>query len=220
MNFDFEDDISDDERVSSDEFTRNDTAVNESLVIDEKKYTDPRYKWYIVNTYSGSEESVKVSLKERITKNKLEESFGEIYVPKISVEKILKSGKKKKVSKTSFPGYVMVQMQLNDDSMACIIATPKVTGFVGDKRKPKAMSDRDVLKMIQQSSSDSSKVEAAHTLKFSKGESIRVIDGPFTNFDGVIEEVRADKMKLKVLVSIFGRETPVELSYTQVNKLS
>ena len=191
-----------------------------SDTVDLKRYTDPRFKWYIVNTYSGSEESVRISLKERITKNKLEDRFGEIYVPKVTVEKVLKSGKKKKVSKTSFPGYVMVQISLDDDSMACVVATPKVTGFVGDKRKPKAMPDKDVLKMIQQSNLAADKVEAAHHMKFTKGEAIKVVDGPFTNFDGVIEEVKADKMKLKVLVSIFGRETPVELAYTQVNKIS
>lgn len=195
-------------------------SSEDTHTLDEKKFTDPRFKWYIVNTYSGSEESVKISLRERITKNKVEERFGEIYVPKVTVEKVLKSGKKKKVSKTSYPGYVMVQMSLDDDTMACVIATPKVTGFVGDKRKPKAMADKDVLKMIQQSALSAAKVEAAHHVKFNKGESIRVIDGPFTNFDGVIEEVKADKMKLKVLVSIFGRETPVELGYAQVNKLS
>lgn len=188
--------------------------------VDREKFTDPRYKWYIVNTYSGSEETVKASLQERLIKSKLEEFFGEIYIPKMSVEKVLKSGKKKKVSKTSFPGYVLVQMMLCDDAVACVVNTPKVTGFVGSHRKPRPMPDKEVLNLIDLSSAARAKMEASAHLTFHKGENVRVIDGPFTNFDGVVEEVRADKMKLKVLVSIFGRETPIELSYSQVSKIS
>ena len=180
---------------------------------------DSRFKWYIVNTYSGSEDTVKVSLLERIEKTGLEDSFGEIHIPKTAVERILKSGKKKLVEKTSFPGYVIVQMDLNDQTMACVNSTPKVTGFVGNRRKPKAMSDADVLRLMD----PAAHVETASVpegMTFAKGECVKVKDGPFTSFDGVIEEVRADKMKLKVLVSIFGRETPVELGYSQVEKIS
>lgn len=192
-------------------------AVSE---IDKEKFIDPRYKWYIVNTYSGSEETVKASLRERIAKAKLESLFGEIYIPKMSVEKVLKSGKKKKVTKTSFPGYVLVQMSFCDEALACVTNTPKVTGFVGNHRNPRPMPDREVLNLIDHSSVAQAKMEASAAMTFHKGEHVRVIDGPFTNFDGVVEEVRADKMKLKVLVSIFGRETPIELGYSQVSKIS
>lgn len=188
--------------------------------LDREKFTDPRYKWYIVNTYSGSEETVRASLRERIVKAKLDSLFGEIYIPKMSVEKVLKSGKKKKINKTSFPGYVLVQMEFCDEALACVANTPKVTGFVGNHRKPRPMPDREVLNLIDSSFAAQAKLEASAAMTFHKGENVKVIDGPFTNFDGVVEEVRADKMKLKVLVSIFGRETPIELGYSQVSKIS
>ncbi|MFK7825017.1 MAG: transcription termination/antitermination protein NusG [Oligoflexales bacterium] len=188
-----------------------------------KLITDPRYRWYIVNTYSGSEETVRIALQERIARAGLEDNFGEIFVPKMVVEKVLKSGKKKLVDKTTFPGYVLVQMEMNDSTMGCVSSTPKVTGFVGNRRNPRAMADKEVLRLLTPAMSQTGTEapgEVATKVKFSKGEGVKVTDGPFTNFDGVIEEVRADKMKLKVLVSIFGRETPVELGYNQVEKLT
>ena len=185
---------------------------------DLSRILNPRYKWYIANTYSGSEETAKISLKERIQKAKLENSFGEIFVPKTSVERVLKSGKRKLIDKTSFPGYILIQMELNDHTMGCVTSTPKVTGFVGNRRSPKPMNDKEVLRLLNPK--EKLDKEVISTLKFDKGEVVKVKDGPFTNFDGVVEEIRADKMKLKVLVSIFGRETPVELAYSQVEKHS
>lgn len=182
--------------------------------------TDPRYRWYIVNTYSGSEETVRLALKERIIRGGLEEQFGEIFVPKMVVEKVLKSGKKKLIDKTTFPGYIMVQMAMNDQTMGCVSSTPKVTGFVGNRRNPRAMGDNEVLRLLNPAVAAANKADDVSKQSFKKGEGIKVTDGPFTNFDGVIDEVRADKMKLKVLVSIFGRETPVELGYNQVEKQS
>lgn len=198
------------------------SVENESEQSVEAAVTDARYRWYIVNTYSGSEETVRLALQDRIERAGLEEAFGDIFVPKTVVEKMLKSGKKKLIDKTSFPGYVMVQMDMNDHTMACVTGTPKVTGFVGNRRNPKPMSDRDVLRLMNPAEESAEEVqpEVGSDLRFDKGESIKVTDGPFTNFDGIIEEVRADKMKLKVLVSIFGRETPVELSYNQVEKIT
>ena len=199
---------------------------SEDGVLSEEKrklITDPRYRWYIVNTYSGSEETVRIALQERIARAGLEDNFGEIFVPKMVVEKVLKSGKKKLVDKTTFPGYVLVQMEMNDSTMGCVSSTPKVTGFVGNRRNPRAMADKEVLRLLTPAMSQAGTEapgEVATKVKFSKGEGVKVTDGPFTNFDGVIEEVRADKMKLKVLVSIFGRETPVELGYNQVEKLT
>ncbi len=186
------------------------------------KIMDSRYKWYVVHTYSGFEESAKNALLERVLRSKLEERFGEIVVPKTMVERTLKSGKKKKVDKTSFPGYILVQMDLNDNSMACVTGTPRITGFVGNQRNPRPMSDQEVLRLLSPEAvgAASEEKEVASQLSFVKGEAIKVTDGPFSNFDGVVDEVKADKMRLRVLVSIFGRETPVELTYDQVAKIS
>jgi transcriptional antiterminator NusG len=184
-----------------------------------KQITDPRFKWFIVNTYSGSEDSVKLNLRERIVKAGLESSFGDIFIPKVVIEKVLKSGKKKMVDKTSFPGYIIVQMALNDQTMACVAATPKVTGFVGNRKSPRPLPDRDVLRLLNPKAYSDKMRAVASKVQFNKGQQVKVVDGPFTNFDGVVDEVRPDKMKLKVLVSIFGRETPVELGYNQVERI-
>src|SRR3989338_2266996 len=150
------------------------SQVDESTTeLNREKFTDPRYKWYIVNTYSGSEETVKASLRERIVKAKLDSLFGEIYIPKMSVEKVLKSGKKKKISKTSFPGYVLVQMDICDEALACVANTPKVTGFVGNHRKPRPMHDREVLNLIDSSFAAQAKLEASAAMTFHKGENVK-----------------------------------------------
>ena len=180
---------------------------------------DPRFKWYIVGTYSGSEETAKRQLIERIEKLKLQDFFGEVYVPKRVVEKILKSGDKKTTHKTTFPGYMIIQMKIADQSIACVNSIQKISGFIGNRKSPKPMKDEEVLKVLNSEEAQAKEVKVAN-ITFEKGEIIRVTDGPFSNFDGVIEEVKAEKMKLKVLVSIFGRETPVELGYNQVKKIS
>ena len=184
---------------------------------DLSKYVNPEYSWYIVNTYSGSEESVKISLLERIEKENLAHYFGEVYIPKTTVEKVLKSGKKKTIDKTSFPGYIIIQMKLDDRSMACVNAIPKVTGFVGNRRTPKPMRDQELLQLV--AGNYESEKEVKTQLSYEKGDQIKVIDGPFTSFNGVVDDVKPEKMKVKVLVSIFGRETPVELTYEQVEKI-
>jgi transcriptional antiterminator NusG len=172
------------------------------------------------NTYSGSEDSVKLNLRERIVKAGLENCFGDIFIPKVAIEKVLKSGKKKLVDKTSFPGYIIIQMALNDQTMACVAATPKVTGFVGNRKSPRPLPDRDVLRLLNPKAYSAKMRAVASKVQFTKGQHVKVIDGPFTNFDGVVDEVRPDKMKLKVLVSIFGRETPVDLGYNQVERIA
>lgn len=186
--------------------------------------TNPNFEWYIVNTYAGSEDSARLALLDRIERSGQQEFFGDVVVPKLQVEKVLKSGKKKKVEKTSFPGYMLIQMDLNEQSMGCVTGTTKITGFVGNQKKPRPMTEKDVYKFIHsgkktEEDMQESPIEAAKDIQFSKGESVKVKDGPFTNFDGVIEEVKHDKMRLKVLVSIFGRETPVELTFNQVDKI-
>lgn len=207
-------------------------AVTETEVADESMATvdgagtegllDTRYKWYIVNTYAGSEDSAKLNLLDRIKRAGFEDFFRSVVVPKLTSEKILKSGKKKIVEKTSFPGYLFVQMDLTEETMATVTGTPRVTGFVGNIRNPRPMSDKEVLRLLGGDSVEQAPEEemVVSTVTFDKGEAVKVTDGPFTNFDGVVEEVKADKQKLKVLVSIFGRETPVELGYGQVEKLT
>ncbi len=184
----------------------------------QKAINDPRFRWYIVNTYTGSEETVKTTLRERVERARLEDKFGEIFVPKMVVEKVLKSGKKKYVDKTTYPGYLIVQMELNDDTMGCVTSTPKVTGFVGNRRHPRPMPDSEVLRLLSPGHNTGEVASEKTVAGYKKGDEVKVIDGPFTNFDGVVDEVRPEKMKVKVLVSIFGRETPVELSFSQVKK--
>ena len=182
-----------------------------------EKPVNPNMKWYVVHTYSGSEERAKLSLIENARMNKCSDKFGEIIVPKIMTETQNKAGKKKQVSKTSFPGYIIVQMMLDDLSKHVVKDTPKVTGFVGNQLNPRPISDIEVQRLTSpESIIQQKKVEMK--VSFDKGDSVKVIDGPFTNFDGVVDDVRPDKAKVRVLVSIFGRETPVDLEYAQVQK--
>jgi transcriptional antiterminator NusG len=178
-------------------------------------------KWYVIHTYSGFEEKAKAGLIDGAKRENQAEKFGDIYIPHTVSETVNKAGKKRAVSRTSFPGYIIVQMHLDDESMHIVKSTPKITGFVGNARHPKALPDHEVLRLTNP---EAAKEEAAaHALEteyhFTKGDSVKVMDGPFSNFDGVIDEVRPDKMKVRVLVSIFGRETPVELDFSQVDKI-
>ncbi|MBP9709187.1 MAG: transcription termination/antitermination factor NusG [Oligoflexales bacterium] len=180
--------------------------------------SNPAFNWYVINAYSGQEDKAKQTLAETIIRYGAQEFFGQMFVPKTVVEQILKSGKKKRVEKTSYPGYLLVEMLINEKSMSVIKITPKISGFVGDQRSPRPVSDAEVLRLIAPESKTQTRVESK--VAFDKGESVKIIDGAFTNFEGVIEEVKPDKMKLRILVSIFGRETPVELDYHQVSKVA
>ena len=178
-------------------------------------------KWYVVHTHTGSEEKARQSLQERIKANSMDGRFGQIFVPRTATETVLKSGKRKRVEKTSFPGYILVEMDFSDETGALVRNTPKITGFVGgdSKRPPRPITDTEVLRLTSPEAVESQKQQVRTEVNFRKGESVKVKDGPFTNFDGVVDEVRADKMKLRILVSIFGRETPVELDYSQVENI-
>jgi len=180
---------------------------------------NPNFKWYVVHTYSMFEEKAKQTLLERIRLNKRESFFGQIVVPKMAHETTLKSGKKKRVEKNAFPGYIIVEMEMNEETNHLVRDTPKITGFVGNARNPRPISDQEVLRLTSPETIKEQVKQQASTQSFEKGESVKVIDGAFTNFDGIVEAVQADKMKLRILVSIFGRETPVELDYGQVQKL-
>ncbi len=172
--------------------------------------------WYVVHTYSGFENKAKLALEERVRTAKKEPFFGEIIVPEENVVE-LKNGQKRTTKRRFFPGYILVKMQLTDETWHIVKNTPKITGFVGDRLKPIPVPESEVEKMTNRIAEGQSKPRPR--ISFNEGETVRVIDGPFANFSGVIEGVNPDKGKVKVSVSIFGRSTPVELDFIQVEKI-
>lgn len=173
-------------------------------------------KWYIINVQTSCENTAKKAIEEKIKANKMEEYFGDILIPAESVVELVK-GQKQTKSRKFFPGYIFVQMFLNDETWHLVRNSSKVTGFVGGtKTRPPEVPEAEVFRVTQQMAGVAEKPKPK--VKFSVGESVTVIDGPFSNFQGSVEEVNEDKGKLKVLVSIFGRPTPVELDYIQVEK--
>lgn len=172
--------------------------------------------WYVVHTYSGFENKARLSLKERIRTAKKDDFFGDVIVPEENVVELVK-GQKRTTKRRFFPGYILVQMVLTDETWHIVKDTPKVTGFVGDKVKPVPVPEAEVQKMTSRIAEGQAKPRPK--VSFKEGENVRVVDGPFANFSGTVEEVNTDKGKVKVLVSIFGRSTPVELDFIQVEKL-
>lgn len=173
-------------------------------------------RWYVVHAYSGFEKSVARNLVERIERAGMKDRFGEILVP---VEEVveMKGGQKKTAERKFFPGYVLVQMEMEDDTWHLVKSTPKVTGFVGGTAtKPAPISEKEVQSIMDQMREGVEKPKPK--ILFEVGETVRVIDGPFTDFNGNVEEVNYDKSKLRVSVMIFGRATPVELGFGQVEK--
>jgi transcriptional antiterminator NusG len=178
--------------------------------------TPSHFKWYVVHTYSGYENRARQSLEERIKLAHLEGSFGEILIPTENVVELAKGGQKKTSKRKFFPGYMLVQMELNDVTWHLVKSTPKIIGFVGSTNSPSAVPEAEVARLTQQI--DEGTLKPKPRVLFEEGENVRVIDGAFQNFPGVIEMVNADKAKVRVLVSIFGRSTPVELEFIQVEK--
>lgn len=172
-------------------------------------------QWYVVHTYSGYEQKAKAALEERIKALGKEELFGEVLVPAEKVVELVK-GRKKTSSRMFFPGYMFVNMDLNDDTWHIVKSTPKVTGFVGDATKPEPVPESEVREITDQMAEGASRPKPK--VLFETGESVKVVDGPFADFNGTVEEVKPDKGKLRVLISIFGRATPVELDFIQVEK--
>jgi len=177
---------------------------------------DNELKWYIVHTYSGFENKVKLNLQERIKALGQQEYFGRILVPTEQVIE-LRKGQKRMSSRKFYPGYILVQMILNDETWHTVRNTAKVTGFVGGEIRPTPISDEEAQRIIQQMEEGASRPKPK--FRFEEGDEVRVVDGPFTNFQGVVEEVKEDKEKLRVLITIFGRPTPVELDFIQVTKV-
>src|ERR1041385_7260346 len=171
-------------------------------------------KWYIVHTYSGHENKAKLTLLERVRNANLTEYFGDVLVPTESVMEVVK-GQRRTTTRKFFPGYMFVQMVLDDRTFHLVKNTPKITGFLGGT-KPTPVPEREITGVQTNMSEGKAKPKAR--VVFEVGESVRVIDGPFANFSGTIEEVKTDKQKVKVVVSMFGRPTPVELDFAQVEK--
>ena len=173
-------------------------------------------EWYVVHTYSGYENKVKIALEERIASTGNSEKFGEILIPTEQVVELVQ-GKRKTSSRKFYPGYILVQMELSDEVWHLVQDTPKVTGFLGGEDSPSSLTDEEAEIIIGQV--EAGKLKPQPKYLFEPGDEVRVVDGPFTNFSGTVEDVKPDKGKLRVMVSIFGRATPVELEFVQVAKI-
>jgi transcriptional antiterminator NusG len=176
----------------------------------------PGMQWYIVHAYSGMEKAVERNIRERIARSGMQDKFGRILVPTEEVVEI-KNGQRKTAERRLFPGYVFVEMVMDDDTWHLVKHTSKVSGFVGGaKNRPAPISYEEVQKILQQMQEGAEKPR--HKVEFMVGEVVRIKDGPFTDFNGAVEEVNYEKSRLRVSVMIFGRSTPVELEFAQVEK--
>ena len=178
--------------------------------------SNPDLKWYVVHAYSGMEKAVERNIRERVVRAGMEDRFGRILVPTEEVVEI-KNGVKRTTERKLFPGYVLIEMIMDDDTWHLVKHTNKVTGFVGGVRnRPAPISEDEVMKIVNQMQEGAEKPR--HKVEFEVGEYVRVKDGPFTDFNGTIEEVNYEKSKVRVSVTIFGRATPVELEFAQIEK--
>jgi len=175
-----------------------------------------RFKWYIIHAYSGFERKVRESLESRVQAFGLQNKIGRVMIPTEPVTEIV-NGKKRTVERVFLPGYVLVEMDLDNDLWHVIKNTPRVTGFLGTGDKPVALSEEEVSSILFRS--ETSKDKPKIKIKFAKNESVRITEGPFANFNGVIDEVNEDRETVKVMVTIFGRSTPVELEFGKVEKV-
>ena len=190
-----------------------DIAANEMAAGEAR---NPDLKWYVVHAYSGMEKAVERNIVERINRAGMQSRFGRIMVPTEEVVEI-KSGVKRTTERKFFPGYVLVEMVMDDDTWHLVKHTNKVTGFVGGaKNRPAPISEDEVMKIVNQMQEGTEKPR--HKVEFEVGEYVRVKEGPFTDFNGTVEEVNYEKSKVRVSVTIFGRATPVELEFSQVEK--
>jgi len=173
-------------------------------------------RWYVVHVYSGSEKRVAESIRDQSRQFGLEEQISEVLVPTEEVVE-MRRGKKVSTERKFFPGYILIQMDMNDQTWHLVSNTPKVTGFLGTEKRPSPISEREAMRIIDQVKEGVDRPKPL--ISFEIGEQVRVSDGPFTSFNGYVEDVDEEKARLKVSVSIFGRSTPVELEYSQVEKV-
>ena len=181
------------------------------------KASNPHHKWYIVHAYSNFEKKVAESIREQAHQHNLDDSFSEILVPTEDVVEV-RRGRKINAERKFFPGYVLVKMDLSDEAYHLVKNTPKVTGFLGSGSKPMPVSEKEVARII--GAIEEGVERPKTTIRFDIGETVRVTDGPFASFSGSVERVDEERERLSVTVSIFGRATPVELEYNQVEKTS
>ena len=193
------------------------TATTEAPVTPESFAPSPGKRWYVVHAYSGMEKAVERNLRERIDRSEMKGKFGRILVPMEEVVE-LKNGKKSVSERRFFPGYVLVEMEMGDDTWHLVKHTGKVTGFVGGaKTRPSPISEAEVMKIVSQMREGVEKPRPK--VQWEVGETVRIKEGPFTDFNGSVEDVNYDKSKVRVAVTIFGRATPVELDFAQVEKI-
>jgi transcriptional antiterminator NusG len=181
-----------------------------------EKTPDERFKWYILHAYSGFERKVRESIQSRVQAFGLSDRVGRVMIPTEQVTEIV-NGKKRTVERVFLPGYVMVEMELDNDLWHVLKDTPKVTGFLGTGDKPVALSEQEVSSLLFRSETTRDKPRLK--IHFEKNEQVRITDGPFDNFNGVVDEINEDRETLKVMVTIFGRSTPVELEFSKVEKI-
>ena len=177
---------------------------------------NPNFKWYILHAYSGFERKVRESIESRVQAFGLKDRVGRVMIPTEPVTEIV-NGKKRTVERVFLPGYVLVEMELDNDLWHVLKDTPKVTGFLGTGDKPVALSEEEVSGILFRS--ETAKDKPRLKIKFEKNEQVRITDGPFANFNGVVDEINEDRETLKVMVTIFGRSTPVELEFGKVEKI-
>ena len=190
--------------------------MNAEVLTEAAAKSNPNHKWYIVHAYSNFEKKVADSIREQAKNQGLEEEFSEILVPTEDVVEI-RRGRKINAERKFFPGYVLVKMDLTDQAYHLVKNTPKVTGFLGSGSKPIPVSEKEVQRIV--GAIEEGVERPKPTIQFEIGEQVRVTDGPFASFNGSVEQVDEDRARLRVTVSIFGRATPVELEYSQVEKL-
>jgi len=212
------DDSTTDDAAAAAEPAAGDAAADDAAADDaaaEPERDTSHMSWYVVHTYSGYENKARQALEERMKREKLEEDFGQVLIPTEEVVEMSR-GKRRTSKRKFFPGYMLVQMNMTEVTWYLVKSTPKITGFVGNSTKPQPVPEHEIRQITSQIAEGSERLKPK--VVFEKGDAVRVIDGPFANFNGTIDEVDHEKGKLRVLVSIFGRATPVEMDFVQVEK--
>jgi len=204
-----------DEQNNTNETAAESTPAQEAAAAVAEKPRNPNMKWYIIHSYSGFERKVKESLESRVHAFGLEEKIGRVLIPTEAVTEV-RGGKKYTVERMFYPGYVLVEMDMDDHVWHVVKSTPRVTGFVGTGQQPTPLSEEEVQQIVYKSGETKDKPKLK--VKFEKNETVRITEGPFATFTGVVDDVNDDRETLKVMVTIFGRSTPVELEFKQVEK--